>query len=87
VNAPVGAEGVRQSLAGFRSDREADWKAFDTLLTRVEKRSPKALSDEELLSLPILYRSTLSSLSVARATSLDNALIAYLEALSLRGYF
>ncbi|RWK57534.1 MAG: stage II sporulation protein M, partial [Mesorhizobium sp.] len=29
----------------------------------------------------------LSSLSVARATSLDSALIAYLESLSLRGYF
>lgn len=78
---------VRQSLDSFRSDRETDWKAFDDLLTRVEKRSPKVLSDDELLSLPILYRSTLSSLSVARATSLDQALTAYLESLSLRGYF
>ena len=51
------------------SEREADWKAFETLLTRVEKRAPRALSEAELLSLPLLYRSTLSSLSVARATS------------------
>ncbi len=80
------AGGVRQSLDSFRSDREADWKAFDELLTRAEKRSPNVLSDDELLSLPILYRSTLSSLSVARATSLDQALIAHLESLSLRGY-
>jgi uncharacterized membrane protein SpoIIM required for sporulation len=82
----VEKDSLRQSLAGFRADREADWKAFDALLDRVEKRSPKALSEEELLSLPVLYRSALSSLSVARATSLDNALIAYLESLCLRGY-
>jgi uncharacterized membrane protein SpoIIM required for sporulation len=86
VSAAAEGDALRQSLAGFRSDREADWKAFDTLLTRAEKRSPKALSEEELLSLPVLYRSALSSLSVARATSLDNALIAYLESLCLRGY-
>jgi uncharacterized membrane protein SpoIIM required for sporulation len=76
-----------QSLASFRSERERDWKAFEGLITRAEKHSPGALTDEELLSLPVLYRSTLSALSVARATSLDNALIAYLEALCLRGYF
>lgn len=82
----LAAAGIRQSLDSFRLDREGDWKAFDDLLTRAEKRSPKSLSDEEILSLPVLYRSTLSSLSVARATSLDQALTAYLEALSLRGY-
>ena len=80
-------DAVRQTLAGFRSEREADWKAFETLLTRVEKRAPRALSEDELLSLPLLYRSALSSLSVARATSLDQALIGYLESLCLRGYF
>jgi uncharacterized membrane protein SpoIIM required for sporulation len=87
LSAPVSADGVRQSLASFRSEREQDWRAFEELITRAEKHSPKALTDEELLSLPVLYRSTLSALSVARATSLDNALIAYLESLSLRGYF
>jgi len=86
LNASVKEDSLRQSLAGFRADREADWKAFEALLARVEKRSPKALSEEELLSLPVLYRSALSSLSVARATSLDNALIAYLESLCLHGY-
>lgn len=83
----VASDGVRQSLAGFRSERERDWKAFEDLIDRAEKYSPKALTDEELLSLPVLYRSTLSALSVARATSLDSALIAYLESLCLRGYF
>lgn len=86
MNAPA-ADAVRQSLAGFRAERERDWKAFEDLIDRAEKHSPKALTDEELLSLPVLYRSTLSALSVARATSLDSALIAYLESLSLRGYF
>jgi len=84
---PAGTDAVRQSLASFRQEREADWKAFEALLSRVEKRAPRTLSEDELLSLPLLYRSALSSLSVARATSLDSALIAYLEALSLRGYF
>ena len=87
MTAPVSPDGIRQSLAGFRSERERDWKAFEDLIERAEKHSPKTLTDEELLSLPVLYRSTLSSLSVARATSLDSALIAYLEALCLRGYF
>jgi uncharacterized membrane protein SpoIIM required for sporulation len=56
------------------------------MLKRIEGRSPRSLSDDELLDLPLLYRSTLSSLSVARATVLDRALIDYLEALSLRAY-
>ena len=46
-----------------------------------------AWTDEELLAIPVLYRATLSSLSVARATSLDHSLIDYLESLSTRAYF
>src|SRR5262249_6000991 len=57
------------------------------LLGRVERGSAKSLSDEELLALPVLYRQALSSLSVARATSLDHSLIDYLESLSTRAYF
>ncbi|WP_245459052.1 hypothetical protein [Mesorhizobium sp. M1A.F.Ca.IN.022.06.1.1] len=49
---PAGTDAVRQSLASFRQEREADWKAFEALLARVEKRAPRALSEEELLSLP-----------------------------------
>ncbi len=75
------------STARFREEREADWIAFDQLLTRLEKKSARALSDEELLRLPVLYRATLSSLSIARATSLDRAMLDYLEGLSIRGYF
>jgi uncharacterized membrane protein SpoIIM required for sporulation len=40
-----------------------------------------------MVAFPALYRAALSSLSVARATSLDQALIEYLEALCARAYF
>lgn len=77
---------MKQSGASFRSEREGDWLRLEAMLKRVEGRSPRALSDDDLLALPLLYRATLSSLAIARATSLDRALIDYLEALSLRGY-
>lgn len=57
------------------------------MLARAERKSAKALSDDELLALPILYRGALSSLSVARETSLDLELITYLEDLCTRAYF
>lgn len=75
------------STSRFRAEREADWIAFDALLTRLEKKGARGLSSDDLLQLPILYRATLSSLSIARATSLDKALLDHLEALSIRGYF
>ena len=71
----------------FRQEREATWVQLEDLLKRLERRSPASLSDEDMLAIPSLYRATLSSLSVARATSLDLALIEYLEALCARAYF
>jgi uncharacterized membrane protein SpoIIM required for sporulation len=71
----------------FRAEREGDWRRLEGLLARVEGRSAASLSDEELLAIPVLYRATLSSLSVARATSLDHSLVDYLESLSTRAYF
>lgn len=71
----------------FRAAHEADWQRLDRLVTRIEKRSIKALPDDDLLALPLLYRTTLSSLSVARDTSLDRDLVHYLEQLSTRAYF
>ncbi|MCT8002043.1 stage II sporulation protein M [Sphingomonas sanguinis] len=71
----------------FRAAHEADWTRLDMLLRRIEKRSVRVLSEDDLLALPLLYRITLSSLSVARETSLDRALIAYLEQLCARAYF
>ena len=71
----------------FRQAHSADWERLDALVTRIEKRSIRDLSDDDLLDLPALYRTTLSSLSVARDTSLDKALVTYLEQLSTRAYF
>lgn len=71
----------------FRAEREEDWARLEALLDRVEKRSARRLSDDDLSDLPRLYRATLSALSIARETSLDAALIAYLEGLSTRAYF
>lgn len=71
----------------FRAAREGEWRQLEDILTRAEKGSLRTLEDEELLALPILYRGALSSLSVARETSLDLELINYLEGLSARAYF
>jgi uncharacterized membrane protein SpoIIM required for sporulation len=71
----------------FRLEREADWKRLDDLLTRLEKGRASSLSDDEVIAIPVLYRSALSSLAVARAISLDKSLVDYLESLSARAYF
>ncbi len=70
----------------FRREREDDWKRLERLLARAEAGVDR-LTDEELIAMPVLYRAALSSLSTARATSLDAALVAYLEGLSARAYF
>jgi uncharacterized membrane protein SpoIIM required for sporulation len=71
----------------FRKQHEGDWFELEELLTRAEKKGPRGLDVDELLRLPVLYRATLSSLAIARETSLDKQLIDYLEALSTRAYF
>jgi uncharacterized membrane protein SpoIIM required for sporulation len=70
----------------FRKGREASWRELDEMVGRVERRGVRALSLEELLRLPILYRAALSSLSVARTIALDRNLLLYLESLSLRSF-
>jgi uncharacterized membrane protein SpoIIM required for sporulation len=81
------ARAVVLNASRFRAAHEADWERLERLVTRMEKRSIRALSDEDILALPLLYRTTLSSLAVARDTSLDRGLIVYLEQLSTRAYF
>jgi uncharacterized membrane protein SpoIIM required for sporulation len=71
----------------FRAAHEADWQRLDHIVGTIERRSVRALDDDDLLELPLLYRSALSSLSVARETSLDRALVVYLEQLCTRAYF
>jgi uncharacterized membrane protein SpoIIM required for sporulation len=71
----------------FRAEREADWRRLEALLLELEAGHHKELSDDDVIALPVLYRAALSSLSVARAISLDRNLIAYLESLCTRTYF
>ena len=71
----------------FRREREAGWRRLERLVSSVERGSLDSLSDRERIELPMLYRSALSSLSVARSISLDRALLEYLEALCQRAYF
>jgi len=85
VNAP--AETMLVNASRFRAAHEVNWKRLDGIVTRIERRGIGALTEDDLLMLPLLYRSALSSLSVARETSLDRALVTYLEALCTRAYF
>ncbi|MFA7601984.1 MAG: stage II sporulation protein M [Novosphingobium sp.] len=71
----------------FRLEREGDWKRLEAIVTRMEKGQLRKLSDEDVLALPVLYRTVASSLSIARETSLDAATLAYLEALVQRAWF
>jgi uncharacterized membrane protein SpoIIM required for sporulation len=87
----VGSEDIRPNASlkslRFRQEREADWSELERLVNTYERSGVKGMSDEEILAAPVLYRSTLSALSVARSTSLDKAVIDYLESLCARGYF
>lgn len=87
AEAAAAIDGPAFSTRRFRAEREGDWIEFERLLTTIEKGSAASLSSDELLQLPVLYRATLSSLSIARATSLDRAMLDYLEGLAKRGYF
>jgi uncharacterized membrane protein SpoIIM required for sporulation len=71
----------------FRLERESDWKQLEAIVTQMEKGRLRKLSDEDVLALPVLYRTVASSLSIARETSLDAATLAYLESLVQRAWF
>ncbi|MFM5952986.1 MAG: stage II sporulation protein M [Novosphingobium sp.] len=85
TDAAVEAAALRSDR--FRQDREQDWKRLELIVTRMEKGRLGKLSDEDLLELPVLYRTVSSSLSVARETSLDAATLGYLESLVQRAWF
>ena len=81
---PVSDDAIRS--ARFRREREAGWKRLDELVARAEKRGVQGMSYEDTLALASLYRQAMNSLSVARAISMDKALLTYLEALCARAY-
>lgn len=70
----------------FRREREGSWTELESLIARVESSGLATLSAADLSRLPVLYRATLSSLSVARAISLDVNVREYLESLAARAY-
>lgn len=72
--------------AAFRAEREASWRELEALVATVERRGLAALDPRALARLPALYRAALSSLSVARAISLDRNVLEYLESLCGRAY-
>lgn len=71
----------------FRLEREGDWKRLEAIVERMEKGRLSRLSDEDILALPVLYRTVASSLAIARETSLDAGTLAYLESLAQRAWF
>ena len=71
----------------FRRQREPIWRELNILVDKVEGRGLSSLTTYEIIRLPALYRSVVSSLSVARKISLDRSLLNYLEALAMRAYF
>lgn len=81
-SAPV----FRLRSAEFRREREAAWLELERLVDRVEKRGLRELRPDELTRLPMLYRTALSSLSVAREISLDRNVTDYLTSLTGRAY-
>ncbi|ESQ79101.1 stage II sporulation protein M [Asticcacaulis sp. YBE204] len=70
----------------FRETREKEWRALARQVDRAEKGQVGSFTTEELLELPVLYRATVSSLSMAQSISLDRNLITYLQALCGRAY-
>ena len=90
ASAPTGSSGEATRTAlrsvAFRQQREAQWRELDALTERALRRGLPSLTHAELHRLPVLYRAALFSLSVARRTAMDRALIDYLEGLAARAY-
>lgn len=70
----------------FRRERERGWRDLEALLARADKVGVHGLDADELHRLPELYRAAVTSLSVARAISLDRNLVSYLESLAARAH-
>ena len=70
----------------FRRERQGSWLELEQLMVRAERSGLDRLDSDQLFRLPVLYRAALSSLSVARAISLDKNVISYLTSLATRAY-
>ena len=70
----------------FRREREKDWDELERLISEAEKKGLQNMKPDDVARLPVYYRAALSSLSVARAVSLDTNLLLYLENLCNRAF-
>ncbi len=77
---------LRIKSVEFRREREQDWTELERLISEAEKRGLKNMNPDDVARLPVYYRAALSSLSVARAVSLDANLLLYLENLANRAF-
>jgi|SRR5579864_3953714 len=83
---PPASAAIGLKSSEFRRGREASWRELELLISRIDRNGVRALSADELQRLPLLYRTALSSLAVARSIALDRHLLLYLENLGLRAY-
>ena len=86
VVGPQKARPLQLKSSEFRRLREPAWRELEGIIARMESRGLGALRPEEFERLPLLYRSTLSSLAVARSIALDRNLLLYLENLAMRAF-
>ncbi|MGZ3304484.1 MAG: stage II sporulation protein M [Asticcacaulis sp.] len=77
---------LRLKSQKFREARQGDWRALNAALDRAERQGMGSFSVDDILNLPVLYRSAMSSLSMAQSISLDRNMITYLQALCARAY-
>ena len=87
VAAPPDIESAALRSDRFRLEREGDWRRLEDIVKRMEGGGLRRIPDDDLLALPVLYRTAASSLSVARETSLDSSTLSYLESLVQRAWF
>ena len=59
--------------AEFRKGREAAWRDLEALIARLEAKGVAGLTADEMQRLPTLYRTAISSLSVARTRPWNTA--------------
>jgi uncharacterized membrane protein SpoIIM required for sporulation len=83
---PSSKPGLQLKSQKFRDAREGDWRALNRALDRAEQKGLGGFSIDELLNLPVLYRSAMSSLSMAMSISLDRNMVVYLQSLCARAY-
>ena len=77
---------LRLKSQKFREARQGDWRALNAALDRADRKGLSGFSVEDILNLPVLYRSAMSSLSMAQSISLDRNMVTYLQALCARAY-